>query len=308
VKRSGDVKSLFVAVAALAIAAGGCAADGTNGGTAPGDQSRPFARNRSTAAQLFVADQKLDAVEILGGGYEKSGSISTGIDGPVGDWIDASGDLYVANYRGKDVTEYAPGATSPTCTYSKGLRDPINVTTDENANVFVVDYNLGRPGFVDVYAQCSNRIASQYSVGGAPEGAAVDSSGNLFVDYNAGGTGALEEFLSGSTLPTQLGATFTFAGGMILDAKGNLIVCDQGPGYVDQVAPPYNFVTLEYNGFKDPLNVTLSQDQKLLFVADPQADAVRILRYPSGVVVKALHASRGFKVPVGIAAYPNGAQ
>jgi DNA-binding beta-propeller fold protein YncE len=266
----------------------------------------PASPSRAARQALLVADAATNSVAILDDKYEQIGTISVGIKGPAGMWVDGKGNLYVANYRGKNVAEYAPSATSPTCTYAAGLRDPIGVTTDASGDVYVVDYDKGRSGYVDRYAQCSNAIETQYSVGGSPEGVAIDSSGDLFVDYNDGSNSQLEEFAAGSTTPTPLGATLTFAGGMIIDADGNLIACDQAPGYVDQIAPPYTDVTLEFNGFKDPLNIALSPDGKLLFVADPLAHDVRILRYPSGIVVRTLRNPHAFRTPVGVSATTGG--
>ncbi|HEY2476033.1 MAG TPA: hypothetical protein VGI19_14680 [Candidatus Cybelea sp.] len=66
-------------------------------------------------------------------------TLSNGMNAPDGEWVD-----------GGNVTEHAPGATSPTCTYS-GAADPTDVKSDRNGNVFVVDWNIGHQGAIDVY-------------------------------------------------------------------------------------------------------------------------------------------------------------
>lgn len=133
---------------------------------------------------LFVSDLGDDGVNIFSNGtYQQVGSITNGTNAPDGDWVDNHGNLYVANADGGNVTEYAPGATSPTCTYG-GLIDPTNVTTDTHGNVFAVDFNSGeRHGYIDEYTQCNGTVANRYIIKGNPTGAAVDTHGDLFVAY-----------------------------------------------------------------------------------------------------------------------------
>ncbi len=276
------------------------------------------ATSRSTAARphvsgLFVADFGAQAVEVLKNKtYAKLATITTGVKGPDGDWVDANGNLYVANYKGRNVTEYARGSTKPTCTYSRRLIDPINVTTDASGDVFVVDWNFGGDrgtGYIDEYKQCTNTIAERYIVAGGPEGVAVDSSGNLFISYltseNGAGVGAFEEFPAGSKRATSLGATVAYPGGLVVDRSGNLLACDQTSGTVDVISPPYTSINSRYVGFTAPLHIALTRDEKLLFVADIGARNVVVLSYPRGLLKAKLGKAQGLSDPAGVSDAPN---
>ncbi len=262
---------------------------------------------------LFVADFGAGAVEVLKNKtYAKLATITTGVKGPDGDWVDAKGNLYVANYRGRNVTEYARGSAKPTCTYSRRLIDPVNVTTDASGDVFVVDWNFGGDrgaGYIDEYKQCANTLAERYTVAGGPEGVAVDGSGNLFVSYltseNGAGVGALEEFPAGSKTPTPLGATLAYPGGLVVDRSGNLLACDQTSGTVDVISPPYTSINSRYVGFIAPLHIALTRDEKLLFVADVGARNVVVLSYPKGLLKAKLGKAQGLSDPAGVSDAPN---
>jgi hypothetical protein len=72
---------------------------------------------------LYAADANADVIKILSNTrYRQLGVITNGISHPIGESMDQRGNLYVANLGGaNDVTEYAPGGTSPLFTYSAGL-------------------------------------------------------------------------------------------------------------------------------------------------------------------------------------------
>jgi hypothetical protein len=268
----------------------------------------PAVRPNSGALKfLAVSDFGTGAVEILNSSYALSSTITTGLSGPDGDWYDQKKNLYVANYSGINVQEYAPGSSTPTFTYSAGLGDPINVTTDEKKNVYVVDYNFGGSGFVNEYAQASNTVINTCSIGGGAEGIAVGEKGQVFVSYNnpAGGANIVEfkHGLAGCT-GTTLGVTLNFAGGMQLDNHKNLVACDQTAGAIDIIAPPYGSVTSSITGFGDPFHVALDKANGLVFVADPSFADVQVDNYPSGTPVITLNGSNGLSDPAGVATTP----
>ena len=107
---------------------------------------------------------------------------------------------------------------------------PIDETTDDAGNVYVVDFNHDQsPGYIDEYKQCSNAIAARYSIISPPEGVAVDAQGDVFVSYTTVAGGAFEEFKTGQTTPTELRARTSDApAGLVLDGKGDLISDQQG--------------------------------------------------------------------------------
>ena len=255
---------------------------------------------------LAVSDFGTGAVEILNHAYNLHQTITSGLNGPDGDWYDQAGNLYVANYNGPYVQEYAPGGSSPSVTYSTGLGDPINVTTDESSNVYVVDYNFGGAGFVNEYTQGLNQVSHTCSLPGAPEGIAVGETGAVFVSYNNGSTANIVEYRHGLTgcHAHLLGVGLNFAGGMQIDNHKNLVACDQTAGAIDIIAPPYSSVTSSITGYTDPFHVALNKGNSLMFVADVGAAVVYVQNYPSGSLVTTLGSSNGLVDPAGIATFP----
>ncbi len=250
---------------------------------------------------LYVSDFDLNAEEILKNkSWTNIGSISSGIDGPDGNWVDSKGNLYVANYAGVDITEYAAGSSSPTSTYSSGMEDPVAVTTDSHQNVYEADFE---GGYVSEYAQGVNTQTAECSIsGGLVEGVAVDKSGDVFVAfYNEdNGEGQIEEYsggLSGCD-GTTLGVTLVFPGGMVLDKSGNIVVCDQDNESVDIIDPPYSSVSGTLgSGYSDPFHVTINKNNKQAYVANYGDADVLVLSYPGGSTQATLDGSNGLESP-----------
>ena len=66
----------------------------------------------------------------------------TGFAGPIGIALDGGGNVYVANYRGNNVTRVTPsGAAS---TYGAGLNGPHAIAFDPQGRLYVADYGAGR--------------------------------------------------------------------------------------------------------------------------------------------------------------------
>lgn len=264
---------------------------------------------------LYVADQgagvsRIDILHI--NTWAPVGSITNGLKSPHGEWFDHHGNFYVTNDNGANVTEYAPGASTPTFTYSTGIADPVTVVTDNSGNVYVADFNRLNPGYVEEYAQGSNTLIQRCTVPGSPTGLTFNSSGNLYVAYlNSLYTGSIEELTVSSCTATTLGVTTGYPGSLAIDDHNNLIVPDQIAVTIDIIAPPYNSVTKTLTnglvqGDSDPIAAALGggpKKNKWLFVADARNSGigdVLVLRYPSGNVVATLGASNGISWPLGV--------
>jgi hypothetical protein len=257
---------------------------------------------------LFVSDGISTVFLFKNNTYKSAGTVTNGLSDVDGDWVDKSGNLYVANVGAKNVTEYKPGSSSPSCTYDAGLVDPINVTTDAKGDVFVVDFNdFNAPGSVDEFKQCTDTVSQQYSIPKGPEGVAVDSKGDIFVSFfNANFAGAFEEFPKGKTTPKALSATVGSPAGLILDKKGDLIADDQ-EGSIDVIAPPYTTATPLVSGLSDPFHAGLSQNNKVLFNANSGSTTVTIYAYPGGTLTNTLDSSNGLDGASGVSDSPNAA-
>lgn len=308
----------LAAVAAVALLAA-CSSDGSAGLSPAPDLSRSGIANaglrpglpivpqrvrpdKNGPPELFIDDVGTNAVEILANSsWTSKGSVTKGISGPAGNWIDKNFNLYVANSQADDITEYARGAKIPKFTYKSGMSDPVAVTTDFAGNVYEADYT---GGFVNEYSPKKDAVIATCSPGGSVEGVAVDNSANVFVDYYTGSKGLIVEYFGGLSASgckgTVLGVTFKNPGGMVLDQKGDLYVCDQTAPSVDFISYPYKSVTKKLgSGWVQPLRVTVSHALNLMYVTDYGAADVQVLTVPKGKHIATVGASDGLSMPSG---------
>jgi hypothetical protein len=270
---------------------------------------------------LYVTDSTdsgLNAVKIFRNGtYKNIGTISTGILGPVGDWLDKNGNLYVANSLGPNVTEYTSNTTTPSFTYSQSMQAPQSVATDAHGNVFEADLGAGSTqGHVNEYAQGSdNAIGSCYAglhSGGntGAYGVAVDKNGDVFVSYGIPGSGGagIDEYMGGlgSCNEQKLAITYASPGGVAVDAANDLVVCDPASSVVYVIPPPYISVPRTIGiGFSKPTAVTLSKDNTRAFVTDVGNHTVTIVNYQTGANMTVLGPANGLSAPKGAVDGPN---
>jgi hypothetical protein len=247
---------------------------------------------------LFVANGRNNAVDI----YDKNppnallGVITKGIVGPNGMAVDAAGDLFVANTDNQTVTEYPPGSTKPSKTYTKGfnghlLTNPLNVAVGNDGTLYLVNYTfVGNGSEVLEYPRHSLNPSLRISIPGGAEGLALDHNNNLYVSYNGQAGGQILKFAPHSTTGKDLGIVFGFAGGLAFDGKGNLVVCDQTAPAIYVFPPgatkPSKTIT---TGFRDPYHIAFGQHFHRLYVADSVGHDLPIYSYPAGTIVGTIH-------------------
>jgi hypothetical protein len=158
--------------------------------------------------------------------------ITTGIDEPNGDCVDASGTLYVGSDPGSSgwISEYAPGKTKPFKTITDGLDQPALCTIDGQGNLWVTN-NGGAPTVTE-YLKGSTKPHSTITKGLTyPIGIAIDQDGNLYVgNHVLYGTTNVQVYPAGSTSPTRTitdGVVWPI--GITVDAKDTLYVANDGP-------------------------------------------------------------------------------
>jgi hypothetical protein len=269
----------------------------------PAAHVRP-ARRRN-AHDLYVTDQTSNAVDIIDDrNYRDVGSITTGISTPGGVFLDKRGNVYVANSGGGTVTEYPPGQTSPSVTYSAGMVYPAKVTVDSHGDVFETDVD----GNVREYFQGINTVIAQCQpFPNQLDGVAVDSSGDVFVAYYTGSVGNIVEYAGGlhGCNATTLGISLSYPAGIALDNNRNLIACDPFNHEVDVIAPPYTSVTRTIGGWAFPWGVTLNKSNTRLFVTDIVAATVTIVDYATGANLRVLGSANGIGQPEDAVEEPN---
>jgi hypothetical protein len=139
--------------------------------------------------------------------YRALGTITNGINGPDGETMDNQGNLYVANSSGSgdagSITEYAPGGTSPSFTYTAGMSEPEGVGLDKHGNVYEADED----GKINEYSQGRNSLMQSCSASVPPGPIAIDSSNDVFVAENMYPHAAIVEYRGGLSGCTPLFST-----------------------------------------------------------------------------------------------------
>lgn len=256
---------------------------------------------------LYVADIGARAVKVLRNvDYAPNGSVPA--RSPDGAWTDTTHNLYIANfltgagngYIQENACTVSRCRRTPEFRYTANLVDPVSVTTDTSGNVYAVDFAIGN---IAEFPHRVDRESASCAVLGNPEGIAVDSStGDVFVSLNRLGSGEIIEFPRGLAHchSRVLGATVSFAGGVILDPNKNLIVSDQRSAEVDVIAPPYRRITSTCgSGFVDPVHLALTKRNSQLYVADPASANVQVYAYPACTWLTTLSGG-GLVVPIGV--------
>jgi sugar lactone lactonase YvrE len=255
--------------------------------------------------RLYVSSYKLNYVDIYcttGHNQAPIGKITDGINGPEGANVDGKGNLYVTNTTANTVTEYAPGSTTSSFSYSSGLGYPAGVAIDRKGDVYVTSL---RPASLEVFPQESNSPKLKITDLPYPIDVALDRSGNAYVTtYSTGYKGGeIFEFSPGSTGGKNLGIATKEPGGIALDKAGDIVTADQGlPGVL--VFPPGKKVASKTFGQNaiDPDAVRLSSDEKQVYVGDAVGNAVYVYDYPSGKLVDTI--TDGVDGPNGLALDP----
>jgi len=143
-------------------------------------------------------------------------AISAG-SSPIGIAIDASGNAWVANSGGNNVTELSSSGTT-LGTFSVGST-PSYLAIDASGNIWVT--NNG--GSTVTELSSSGATLGTFSVGANPFGIAIDASGNVWVANRSSFT-VTELSSSGTTLGTFSAGNQPF--GIAIDASGNAWVAN----------------------------------------------------------------------------------
>jgi streptogramin lyase len=241
------------------------------------------------------------AITSLGGGFS-----------PIGMAVDASGNVYVADYSNSAVKEMPSGCASFSCvtTLGGGFDLPRGVAVDGSGNVYVADTSNNR--VIEMPSGCAS-FSCVTTLGGGfdlPYGVAVDGSGNVYVadaDNDAvkemppGCTAAA--YASSACAITALGGGFSTPVGVAVDGSGNIYVADYANNAVKEMpagCASFSCVTTPGGGFSTPTGVAVDASGNV-YVADEGNSAVKEM--PAGCAsfscVTAL--GGGFRYPQGAA-------
>jgi DNA-binding beta-propeller fold protein YncE len=236
---------------------------------------------------LYIADYGNGRIDILRH-LKPHGRITDGINGPQDVTLDASGNLYVVNTTGDNITEYAPGASAPAFVYNAGMTFPATVAVDRSGHVYEVDQETRHgSSVVNEYAQESNTMMYSCPVTGKVVGVALDPAENVFISYiTADGGGRIAEYeggiAAGCTLVVQ-SVHIDAPGGLVIDDNDNIVLSDQRADEVQIIPPPYRKVVKNIRArFQDPYHISINQANTKIYVTDVLKSRLFILDYPSG--------------------------
>jgi hypothetical protein len=175
---------------------------------------------KSSKMLLYVGDDATNDVFVYDYKSRKPVGTLTGLSEPYGECVDTKGDVYVANFDGQDVVEYAHGGTNVLNTYDQSGGTPIGCAVDAKGDVAVTSFD---PGEVTVYAKGNPNNGTTYSgtcyylwtMG-------YDNRGNLIgVGENESGGREYCGLLFGGASMSSLsfGETIDFPGGTMWDGK-----------------------------------------------------------------------------------------
>lgn len=249
---------------------------------------------------------------VTGYAYSSTGVSLTGasLSGPSLMFIDASGNIYVANYNNGTVSRWNSSHTYlGTYTTGKSLNSPEGIVFDSAGNCYVEDTGNGA-----VYKYNSSGVYQSTIISGLnhPLGISIDPSNNLYIAtyvYTSPYTSSVTKYnTSGTLLQTISNTQMDESDGVAVDGAGNIYVLNRAQ---DQAGSNKGYVT-KYNsagiyqgvfssGYEDPLAISCDPAGDV-FVADSHNNQVKIYS-SSGVLLNTIN---GFNDVEGFVADGNG--
>src|ERR1700761_15207 len=249
---------------------------------------------------------------VTGYSYSSTGVSLTGasLSGPSLMFIDASGNIYVANYNNGTVSRWNSSHTYlGTYTTGKGLTNPEGIVFDSSGDCYVEDTGAGA---VYKYGPTGAYLGTIITGLNHPLGISIDPSNNLYIAtyvYTSPYTSSVTKYsTTGTLLQTISNTQMDESDGVAVDGAGNIYVLNRAqdatgsnPGYVTKYNSAGTYVGTFSSGYNDPLAIACDPAGDV-FVADSHNNQVKI--YSSNGVL--LNTITGFNDVEGFVADGNG--
>ena len=224
---------------------------------------------------------------VVGYSYASTGTTLTGatLSGPSLMTIDASGNIYVANWNNKTVSRWNASHTY-LGTFGTGITmsNPEGIVFDSSGNAYVEDTGSGA-----VYKFNSAGVYQSTIITGLshPLGISIDASNNLYIAtyvYTSPYTSSVTKYTTSGTLEQTLPNTnMNESDGVAVDqASGNIYVLNRAnnltgsnQGYVTYYNSAGTYLGTFSSGYSDPLAISVDPSGNV-FVADSHNDEVKI--------------------------------
>jgi sugar lactone lactonase YvrE len=210
-------------------------------------------------------------------------SVPTAVNG-IG--LDPAGNLWapVGGEFSGTVEIFAPNCGAELSSFAVSNGQPAGVAFDSAKNAYVLNImDENANGNIDVYApgttQPEKTLNDPQSFRFFDE--AIDAHDDVFVGWaDAVNDGHLDEFAGANNPPVTLPLQYGFPGGVVLDAKGNLLVVDDDALRVNVLAPPYTgqpFTSFQIQGASVPCR--FGPKGRLLYCSNYAAASVDVYGY-----------------------------
>jgi len=170
---------------------------------------------------LYISDWATDDVYVYTyPNFVLQGQL-TGFSKPYGQCVDADGNVWIANYGGSTIVEYAHGVSTPTATLTTD-GSPIGCAVSKTGNLAVADFSTpSGPGNIEVFTNETGTPA-EYSNASCdnlwPPG--YDNKGNLWVFGTGSSTNLCELPNQGTALaPVAFAQKINAPGSIMWDGK-----------------------------------------------------------------------------------------
>jgi hypothetical protein len=265
---------------------------------------------------VYVASSSNNTIYVFDRNGQATGTITDGVNQPVGLYVDAQHDLWVANPGANDVLVFKRGASSPSVTISDP-NAPNDVAQCPNGTTYVTD--AGGLGGIGVYPPGHTtpvrRLEPQISgVGGFEFYDTCDAKGNVFAVGFIGLSPVLatQGWRHGKEAGYYMLADYNFFGaGIVATPRGTLLISDSlgsdssQPAVVEfteagqTTGRAVTTASVVWSG------LAFDQTRDVIYGAATSANEGAALKFPGGAVGVSF-AANGLGSPQGIAFDPGG--
>jgi sugar lactone lactonase YvrE len=211
-----------------------------------------------------------------GSGYVAANQVNTlvssGLISPYGAAVDASGNVYTADYFFMAVKEWNASTMQLNTLVSSGLSYPEGVTVDASGNVYIADTNHNA---VKKWTASTGQVTTLPLSGlNSPQGVAVDTSGNVYIADSLNNS-VKEWTVSNQQTTTLVSSGLTSPAGVAVDNFGNVYIADTINNTLKVWSSATQQVTqLVSSGLSEPSAVTVGPTGNV-YIADTGNSAIK---------------------------------